>query len=103
MREREVLVKLAEYNGLRKQLLLLLNEKAELDEAEKILGTAKPRRIYRHVGPLIIEVDKEEALKYIEDRREIVELEIEKIKKEISKIYKEVKEFIPSASIPRTQ
>ncbi len=75
-----------ELQQLKKQLIELNNEKQELLIAEDLLKKNKNRKIYRTIGDMLIEVTLEEAIKYIKERIEVIELLIKKISNEIKNL-----------------
>ncbi len=96
MEKEELLKKLAEYSGLRRELTLLLSEKTELEEARKLIEKSSPRRIYRFLGPLAVEITREEAEKYINERLELIEIRIKKIEERMKTLREELKYKIPA-------
>ncbi len=83
---KDTLTKYYELQQLKKQLIELNNEKQELLIAEDLLKKNKNRKIYRTIGNMLIEVTLDEAIKYIRERIEVIELLIKKISNEIKKI-----------------
>ncbi len=75
---------------LKKQLLELENEKNELMQAENMLNKMGNRRIYRVMKNFMIEVTREEALQYIGERIEVIDVLITKISREIERLKKEL-------------
>ena len=92
--QKEIVEKLSRYYVLRKQLEILLAEKTSLEEAKKLIEKQSNRKIYRFMGPFAIEVTYEEAKQYINNRLELLDIEIKKIEKEIESLAKEL-ERIP--------
>ncbi len=80
---KDTLTKYYELQQLKKQLIELDNEKQELLIAEDLLKKNKNRKIYRMIGNMLIEVTLDEAIKYIRERIEVIELLIKKISNEI--------------------
>ncbi len=89
--DKETLEKLSAYYRLKKELEILISEKASLEEAKRLIEKCKNRKIYRFLGPLAIEVTYNEAKQFIEDHLEILELRIKKIEKELHILSKELR------------
>ncbi len=83
---KDTLTKYYEVRHLKKQLIELNNEKQELLIAEDLLKKNKNRKIYRMIGNMFIEVTLDEAIKYIRERIEVIELLIKKISNEIKNL-----------------
>ncbi len=83
---KDTLTKYYELQQLKKQLIELDNEKQELLIAEDLLKKNKNRKIYRMIGNMLIEVTLDEAIKYIRERIEVIELLIKKISNEIKNL-----------------
>lgn len=96
MNREELLKKLAEYSGLRRELAVLLSEKTELEEAKRLIEKSTPRRIYRFLGPLAVEITMDEAKQYLDERLEILELRIKKIEELMKALREELKGKIPA-------
>ncbi len=92
---REAVLRLQElyykYNQLVNELLILRSKLSEIREAKRILSNRVDRRIYREIGRLVIEVSREEALKYLEDEEEVTMIRIEKLEGERKKLLEEIR------------
>jgi len=69
--------KLAQFQNLQNQLQMaaiqkqqLALRKADLENAKKELGAVTDGKVYRMVGPLLVELEKEKAVKYLDDESE---------------------------------
>ena len=64
----------------------------ELEKALEHLAGVKDQKVYRAVGPLIIEAGKDEVKKELEENREDVDLRIKTLETQEEKIKKKLKE-----------
>ncbi len=79
------------YNRVTSELLALKTRLSEINEAKRVLEKNIDRRIYREIGRLIIEVSREEALRYLDEEEELVRVRIEKLEGERKKLLDEIK------------
>ncbi|MBU0761538.1 MAG: prefoldin subunit beta [Candidatus Altiarchaeota archaeon] len=74
---RQVQDKLAQFQNLQNQLQMVSIQRQQLtlgntdiSNAKKELDKVSDERVYRMVGPLLLETNKDEGLKYLEDESE---------------------------------
>ena len=79
------------YNQVTSELLALKSRLSEINEAKRVLEKNIDRRIYREIGRLIIEVSREEALRYLDEEEEVTRIRIEKLEGERKKLLDEIR------------
>ncbi len=84
---------LYEYQAVRNEIVALRSRIAELRNAKRILEEKKPRTVFRSIGPMLVEIGLEEALRYIEDELEIAELRLKKLEEQERKLAATIKEL----------
>ena len=78
---------------IERELRLLRLRLAELREARKVLESGRPRKVFRGVGGLLIEVSVEEALKYVKDEEEVLEVRVSSLERELKEVSAKVAEL----------
>ncbi len=71
---------------IERELRLLKLRLAELREARRVLESGKPRKVFREVGGLLVEVSVEEALKYVRDKEEVLEVRVASLERELKEV-----------------
>jgi len=82
-----------EYQLIRNELAALRARIAELRSAKRILEEKRPRTVFRSIGPMLIEVTLEDALRYLEDELEIAELRLKKLEEQEKKLTEAIREL----------
>jgi len=82
-----------EYNAVRSEIVALRSRIAELQSAKRILEEKKPRTVFRSIGPMMVEVGLEEALRFIEDELEVSELRLRRLEEQERKLVEAIKEL----------
>ena len=72
----------------------------ELEEAARVLEKMAGRgRVYRSVGNLMIEIGFEDAKRYVEDEKEILEARLQRLRREREQIEKRLRELLQGLGI----
>ena len=89
LRQLELRRKLDEVRKLRLSLEKTLNE---ISMARKLLSEVNgtDRRVYRKVGPLIVQVSAQEALEYLDDMEVGIKAQLSSVKEEERKLSSEI-------------
>lgn len=89
LRQLELRRRLDEVRRLRLSLEKTLNE---ISMARKILseGNGRDRRVYRKVGPLIVQVSVQEALEYLEDVEVGIKAQLSSLREEERELSMEI-------------
>ncbi|BEP16707.1 hypothetical protein PYJP_00590 [Pyrofollis japonicus] len=90
---------LQQLNSVRREIVLLRSRIHELREAKKILENREPRQVFREIGGLVIEVSLEDAMRYIDDELELLELRLKKLEEEEKKLSQQIRELEKALSI----
>lgn len=84
---------LREYSAVRTELNAVRARIAELREAKRILEEKKPRTVFREVGGLLVEASLEEALRYVSDELEVLELRQKKLEEQERRLLEAIKQL----------
>ncbi len=84
---------LREYSAVRTELNTVRARIAELREAKRILEEKKPRTVFREVGGLLVETSLEEALRYVSDELEVLELRQRKLEEQERRLLEAIKQL----------
>ena len=97
---RQVQDKLAQFQNLQQQLQLISLQKqqmviqnGEIDNAQKELSTLKAGKIYRIIGPLLVETTKTDSEKKMKDDSDLNKTRIEVLEKQEKKIAEKLNEM----------
>ncbi|MFH1055957.1 MAG: prefoldin subunit beta [Candidatus Altiarchaeota archaeon] len=77
--------------SMQKQQLMLQN--TDLDNARKEVEPLKGEKIYRMVGPILIETTKEAGVKYLTDEKDLSEAKIKMLEKQEKKLVERLNEM----------
>jgi len=81
------------HTTLERELVTLKSRLAEVSEARRVLSAGIARRCFRFLGGLLIEVSKEEAMKYLEEEEEALKIRIDTLEKERTKTLEKIREL----------
>ncbi len=84
---------LREYSAVRTELNTVRARIAELREAKRILEEKKPRTVFREVGGLLVETSLEEALRYVSDELEVLELRQKKLEEQEKRLLEAIRQL----------
>lgn len=87
------------HTTLERELIALKSRLAEVSEARRVLSAGIARRCFRFLGGLLIEVSKEEAMKYLEEEEETLRIRINTLEKERTKTLRKIRELERSLKI----
>ena len=92
--------KLAQYQNLQNQIQMisiqkqqLMLAKTDLENAKKELETVAEGRIYRMVGPLLIETGKEACQKFVKEEQDTADAKINILEKQEKKIVEKMNDM----------
>jgi prefoldin beta subunit len=92
--------KLAQYQTLQNQLQMMTMQKqqfmlanTDLENAKKELEAQKGGKVYRMVGPLLIETNKDDGLKYVTDEHDSADAKIKVLEKQEKKIVEKLNDM----------
>jgi chaperonin cofactor prefoldin len=84
---------LREYGLVRSELSAVRARIAELREARRLLEERRPRTVFREVGGLMVEVGLEEALRYIGEELEVLELRLKRLEEQEKSLARTIREI----------
>ena len=97
---KEVQDKLAQFQNLQNQLQVITLQKqqfmlqnTDLENAKKEVEQTEDEKLYRMVGPILIETSKDAGLKYIKDDKDAAEAKIMVMEKQEKKLVEKLNEM----------
>ena len=97
---KQVQDKLAQFQNLQNQLQMvsmqkqqLMLQNTDLDNAKKEMDGVGEEKVYRMVGPLLIETNKDDGLKYVADEHETADAKIKLLEKQEKKLTEKLNEM----------
>lgn len=97
---KQVQDKLAQFQNIQNQIQMvsmqkqqLMLQSADLDNAKNEIEPAANGKIYRLVGPILIETTKEASLKYVTDEHDSAETKIKVLEKQEKKLLDKMNEM----------
>jgi prefoldin beta subunit len=92
--------KLAQFQTLQGQLQMmsmqkqqLMLQKTDLENAKKELENVKDGKVYRMVGPILVETGKEAGQKYVSDEHDMADARINVLEKQEKKLVEKLNEM----------
>lgn len=76
---------------LQKQQLMLQN--TDLENAKKELETLSAGKVYRMVGPILVETGKDAGMKYVTDEHDLADTKIKVLEKQEKKLVEKLNEM----------
>ncbi len=77
--------------SLQKQQLMLQN--TDLENAKKELAAVTAGKVYRMVGPIMVELGREDAAKYVTDEHDMADAKIKVLEKQEKKLVDKLNEM----------
>ncbi|MFH0861526.1 MAG: prefoldin subunit beta [Candidatus Altiarchaeota archaeon] len=97
---KQVQDKLAQFQTLQNQVQMLSMQKqqlmlqnTDLDNAKKELESLTQGKVYRMVGPILIETGKDAGMKYVTDEHDMADAKIKVLEKQEKKLVEKLNEM----------
>jgi len=83
----------AQYTRVTQERRAVESEIGEIDRILGILGEVEDEYVYRAVGGILVKVEKEKVVNELKDRKELLQLRLQKLKKQEEALRKQMEEL----------
>lgn len=83
----------AQYARIAQERTAVESEIAEVDRILNILGEVEDKYVYRAVAGILVKVEKEKIVNELNDKKELLQLRLQKLKKQEEALKKQIEEL----------